>query len=82
MREKEQPPYALMILGKESYTAMENWKPEDAADKNSSQISLKYTDSTLDDEISSCIHVYELEDIKKHANESTDPSTHVLCMDQ
>ena len=49
--------YLLSILGKEGYAAMDCWMPTDPADKNDAGKFLNYLESTLDDEISSCVRV-------------------------
>ena len=43
--------------------------PTDPADKNDAGMFLHYLESTLDDEISPHVRVYELEDVKKRTDE-------------
>ena len=62
--------YLFCILGKEGYTTMDHWVPTDEANKCDPQKFLNYLKSTLDDEISPWVQVYELEDIKKRSDES------------
>ena len=62
--------YLLCILGKEGYDAMDRWVPADEAHKNDPVKFLDYIGSTLDDEISPWVCVYELEDITKRSDES------------
>ena len=64
--------YFLSILGKEGYAAMDHRMPTDPADKNDAGKFLDYLESTLDDEISLCVRVYKLEDVKKRTDETTD----------
>ena len=68
--------YLLSILGKEGYSAMDHWMPTDHADKNDAGKFLDYLESTLDDEISPHVRVYELEDVKKRTDETTDALIH------
>ena len=44
---------------------MDQWVPTDETLKNDPEKFLDYIESTLDDEISPQVHVYELEDVKK-----------------
>ena len=64
--------YPLSIHGKEGYAAMDRWMPTDPADKNDAGKFFDYLESTLDDEISPSLKVYELEDIMKRTDETTD----------
>ena len=64
--------YLFSILGKEGYAAMDHWMPTDPADKNYAGKFLDYLESILDDEISPCMRVYELEDVKKRTDETID----------
>ena len=64
--------YLLSFLGKEGYAAMDHWMPTDTADKNNAGKFLNYLVSTLDDEISPCVRVCELENIKKRSDETID----------
>ena len=64
--------YLLSILGKEGYAAMDCWMSTDPADKNYAGKFLDYLKNTLDDEISPCVRVYELEDVKKRTDETID----------
>ena len=49
---------------------MGRWVPADEAHKNDPKKFLDYIESTLDDEISPRVHVYELEDVTKRSDES------------
>ena len=71
--------YLLSILGKEGYAAMDCWMPTDPADKNDAGKFLDYLESTLDDEISPCVRVYELEDVKKRTDETIDALIDHIC---
>ena len=51
---------------------MDCWMSNDPPDKNDAGKFLDYLESTLDDEISPCVRVYELEDIKKRTDETID----------
>ena len=62
--------YLLFILGKEGYAAMDHWILTNPTDKNYAEKFLDYLESILDDEISPHVRVYELEDIKKRADET------------
>ena len=64
--------YLHSILGKEWYAVMNFWMPTDPADKNDAWKFLDYLESILDDDISPCVRVYELEDIKKRTDETID----------
>ncbi len=72
IKEEERVDYTLQILGKEGYTAMDRWVPDDEAAKQSVDAFLKYLEGTMDSEISQRIRVYELEDIKKKPDEMVD----------
>ena len=76
---QEKLDYLLCILGKEGYAAMDRWVPTDEAHKNDPVKFLDYIESTLDDEISPQIHVYELEDITKRSDESIDELVDRIC---
>ena len=69
----------LSILSKEGYAAMDHWMPTDPADKNDAAKFLDYMESTLDDEISCHVRVYELEDIKKRTDEMIDALIDCIC---
>ena len=71
--------YLLSIFGKEGYAAMDGWMPTDPADKNDAGKFLNYMESTLDDEISPIVRVYELEDVKKRTDETIDALIDYLC---
>ena len=71
--------YLLCILGKEGYAAMDHWVPPDEANKRDPEKFLNYLKSTLDDEISPQVNVYELEDIKKRSDESIDELIDRIC---
>ena len=62
--------YLLSILDQEGYAAMDPWMPTDTADKNDAGKFFDYLESTLDDEMSPHVRVYELEDIKKRTEET------------
>ena len=51
---------------------MDLWMPTDPADKNNAGKFFNYLENTLDDEISPHVRVYELEDVKKRTDETTD----------
>ena len=51
---------------------MDRWVPADEVHKNDPVKFLDYIESTLDDEISPQVSVYELEDITKRSHESID----------
>ena len=53
--------------------------PMDPADKNDAGKFLDYLESTLDDEISPCVRVYELEDVKKRTDETIDALIENIC---
>ena len=71
--------YPLSILGKEGYSAMDHWIPTDPPDKNDAGKFLDYIESTQYDEISPSVRVYELEDVKKRTNETTDALIDCIC---
>ena len=71
--------YLLCILGKEGYAAMDCWVPTDEAHKWDLEKLLDYRESTLDDEISPQVQVYELEDIKKRSEESVNKLIDRIC---
>ena len=72
IKAKEKLDYLLCILGKEGYATMDRWVPADKVHKNDPAKFLDCIESTLDDEISTQVHVYELEDITKRSDESID----------
>ena len=49
---------------------MDRWIPADETHENNPAKFLDYIESTLDDEISPQVHVYELEDITKRSDKS------------
>ena len=51
---------------------MDHWMPTHPADKNDAGKFLNYLESTLDDEISPHVRVYEQEDVKKRTDETND----------
>ena len=53
--------------------------PTDPADKNDAGKFLDYLESTLDDEISPHVRVYELEDFKKRTDETIDAPIDCIC---
>ena len=69
----------LCILGKEGYAAMDCWVPTDEAHKQDPEKFLDYIKSTLDNEISPRVHIYELEDIKKMSDESVNELVDRIC---
>ena len=71
--------YLLSILRNKGYSAMDHWMPTDSADKNDAGKFLDYLEITLDDEISPCVRVYELEDIKKGTDETIDALIGGIC---
>ena len=71
--------YLLCILGKEGYVAMDHWVPLNENHKGNPEKFLNYIESTLDDEISPWVHVYELEDVKKRSDESVDEVINRIC---
>ena len=66
-------------LSKEGYAAMDHWVPPDEAHKWDLERLLDYLESTLDDEITPQVHVYELEDVKKRSDESVDELIDRIC---
>ena len=58
---------------------MDCWIPTDATDKNDAGKFLDYLESTLDDAISPHVRVYELEDVKKRADETIDALVDHIC---
>ena len=71
--------YLLSILGKEGYGAMDCWMPTDPADKIDAGTFLDYLKNTLDDKISPCVRVYELEDVKRRTDETIDALIDHIC---
>ena len=71
--------YLLSILGKKGYAAMDNWMPTNPADKNDAGKFFNYLEGRLDDEISSHVRVYELEDVKKRTDETIDALIDSTC---
>ena len=71
--------YLLCILGKEGYVAMDCWVPLDEGHKWDPEKFLNYIKSTLDDEISPWVHVYELEDVKKSSDKSINKLIDRIC---
>ena len=64
--------YLLSTLHKEGYASMVCWMPNDPADRNDAGKLLDYLESSLNDEISPHVKVYELEDVKKRTDETID----------
>ena len=58
---------------------MDHWLPTNAAHKNDAGKFLDYLGIILDDEISPCVRVYKLENIKKRADETIDALTDYIC---
>ena len=79
LQDEEKLDYLLCILGKEGYATMHRWVPGDEAHKNNPVKFLDYIESTLDDEISPQVHVYELEDITKRSDKSIDELIDQIC---
>ena len=79
IRAEECLDYLLCILGKDSYAAMDCWVPPDKGHKWDPEKFLNYIESTLDDEVSPWVHVYELEDVKKRSDESVDKLVDRIC---
>ena len=71
--------YLLCILVKEGYGTMDRWVPVDEAHKNDPVKFLDYIETTLDNKISPRVHVYELEDITKRSDESTNELVDQIC---
>ena len=71
--------YLLSILSKEGYVAIDCWMPTNPADQNNAGKILDYLESTLDDEISPHVRVYELEDVKKRTDETIDALIGCIC---
>ena len=69
----------LSILGKDWYGAMDCWMPTAPGDKNDVGKFLNYLESTMDDEISPWVRVYELEDVKKRTDETVDALIDCIC---
>ena len=79
IKAEEHLDYLLCILGKKGYATMDHWVPTDEAHKWDPEKFLNYLESTLDDEISPQVWVYELEDIKKRSDESIDELVDRIC---
>ena len=75
----ECPDYLLYILEKEGYVAMDCWVLSDEGHKCNPEKFLDYIESTLDDEISPWVCVYELEDVKKTSDESVNELVDRIC---
>ena len=58
---------------------MDCWMSTDPADKKDAGKFLDYLESTLDYKISPCVRVYELENIKKRTEDTTDALVHCIC---
>ena len=71
--------YLLSILGKEGYATIDRWVAADEAHKNNPEKFLDYIESTLDDEISPRVCVYELEDITKRSDEPINELVDWIC---
>ena len=72
IKAEEKLDYLLCILGREGYAAMDRWVPVDDAHKNKPVKFLDYIESTLDNDISTQVCVYQLEDITKRSDKSID----------
>ena len=79
IKAEEKLDYLLCILGKEGYATMDSWDPADKMHKNDAAKFLDYIESTLDDEISPQVCVYELGDITKRSEESVDELVDWIC---
>ena len=79
IKAEEKLDYLLCILGKEGYATMDRWVPADVAQKNDPAKFLDYIESTLDDEISPQVCVYELEDITRRSYESINELVDQIC---
>ena len=79
IKAEEKCDYLLCILGKEGYATMHRWVPAEEAHKNDPMKFLDYIESTLDDEITQRVCVYELEDITKRSDESIDELVDWIC---
>ena len=79
IKAEEKLDFLLCILGKEGSATMDRWIPADEAHKNDPKKFLDYIKSTLDDEISPQVHVYELEDITKRSDKSIDELVDQIC---
>ena len=71
--------YLLCILGKEGYAAIDCWVLPDEAHKWDLEKFFDYLESTLDDEISPEVWVYELEDVKKRSDKSVHELVDRIC---
>ena len=71
--------YLLCTLDKEGYAAKDRWVPADEAHKNDPMKFLDYIESTLDNEISPWVCIYELEDITKRSDESIYELVDQIC---
>ena len=72
IKAEEKLDYLLCILGKEGYATMDRCVPADETHKNDPMKFLDYIESTLDNELSPQVHIYELEDITKRSDKSID----------
>ena len=79
IKAEEHLDYLLCILGKEGYAAMDHWVPPHGGHKPDLEKFLNYIESTLYDEISPWVHVYELEDVKKRSDKSVDELIDRIC---
>ena len=79
IKAEEKLDYLLCILGKEGYAAMDRWVTADEAHKNDPMRFLDCIESTLDNEISPWVHVYELEDITKRSDKSINELVDWIC---
>ena len=79
IKAEEKLDYLLCILGKEGYATMDRWVPADEVQKNDPVKFVDNIESTLDDEISPQVHVYELEDITKRSDKSIDELVDWIC---
>ena len=71
--------YLLSILGKERYAAMDHWMPTDSAHRNDAGRFLNYLESVLDDEISPCVRVYDLANVKRRTDETINALVDHIC---
>ena len=79
IKAEEHLDYLLCILGKEGYAAMDHWVLLDEGHKQDPEKFLNYIESTLDEEISPQVHIYELENVQKRSDESVDELIDRIC---
>ena len=79
IKAEEKLDYLLCILGKEGYTAMDRWVPADEVHKNDPKKFLDYIESTLYNEVSPRVHVYQLGDTTKRSDKYMDELVDWIC---